>query len=72
MVRGGRDAAGNQRPALTGFTPLPDEENARTSENGGRIAEEAINTTFALYRRNFIPLFDGVAEIFLRPRKIPL
>jgi hypothetical protein len=27
---------------------------------------------FALYRRNFIPLFYGVSEIFMRPRKIPL
>ena len=26
---------------------------------------------FALHRRNFIPLFYGVSEIFLRPRKIP-
>ena len=27
---------------------------------------------FALHRRNFIPLFDGVSEICLRPRKFPL
>ena len=26
---------------------------------------------FALHRRNFPPLFYGVSEIFLRPRKIP-
>ena len=27
---------------------------------------------FALYRRNFIPFFYGVSEIFPRPRKISL
>ena len=28
---------------------------------------------FALHRRNnFIPLFYGVSEVFLRPRKVPL
>jgi hypothetical protein len=27
---------------------------------------------FALHRRNFIPLFYGVSEIFLRPREILL
>ena len=27
---------------------------------------------FALHRRNFLPLFYGVSEIFLGPRKIPL
>ena len=27
---------------------------------------------FALHRRNFIPSFYGVTEIFLRPRKIAL
>ena len=27
---------------------------------------------FAVYGRNFIPLFYGVSEIFLRPRKTPL
>jgi hypothetical protein len=38
----------------------------------GLECEEAINIPFALYRRNFLPLFYVVSEIFLRPRKIPL
>jgi hypothetical protein len=42
------------------------------ARGGNHRAEEAINTLFALPRRNFIPLFYGVSEIFLRPRKIPL
>ena len=51
---------------------LPDEEEAAEALEGAQRLRRPEIPYFALHRRNFLPLFYGVSEIFLKPRKTPL
>ena len=71
LVQGG-DASGDGVETIPEAKRLVEQNKRLLREEFARQIRRREMPNFALPRRNFIPLFYGVSQIFLRPRKIRL